>query len=143
MNKENAFTLVEVLIAVVLLGILAAVALPQYSKSIRKGHERDAIIQLTAIHASNEIYKASGRTYYSSSGSTEPIETINDEFDLSIIPNGMIYSYVSADGSSYEATAEWAEAGANDYTIMVVGQNLGATNPCCSDGTCPTLPACP
>lgn len=42
MNPQRGFTLIEMLIAVALVGILAAVALPSYDEYVRRGHRAEA-----------------------------------------------------------------------------------------------------
>ncbi|MEG1767526.1 MAG: type IV pilin protein [Comamonas sp.] len=41
-NPQQGFTLIEMLIAVALVGILAAVAIPSYSEYVRRGHRAEA-----------------------------------------------------------------------------------------------------
>ena len=42
MNKQNAFTLIELMIVVAIVGILAAIAYPSYQDSVRKSRREDA-----------------------------------------------------------------------------------------------------
>jgi len=42
MHKHQGFTLIELMIVVVVVAVLSAIALPSYSKFIRKGHRSEA-----------------------------------------------------------------------------------------------------
>ena len=55
-KKILAFSIVEIISVIVIIGLLAAVSLPGYQKAIVKGHERMAIANLLAIKATTEIY---------------------------------------------------------------------------------------
>ena len=61
MKKSNrileGFTLVEILIVVVIIGILATVAIPTYFKYVERGYASDAKVQLKNILQNAELYR--------------------------------------------------------------------------------------
>ncbi len=151
MNKKMkaGFTLLEIIIVVVLLGIIAGFALPNYQKSIRKAHERDAIVQLSSLHATNLMYNAQDGGFLPG---TLDITGINTGLGINIIANGMTYAYVAGASkpTTFSATAVWDESGTtNDFTARINEKPIDPTNataanrnPCCFAGTCPSLLNC-
>ena len=61
MKKSNrileGFTLVEILIVVVIIGILATVAIPTYFKYVERGYASDAKVQIKNILQNAELYR--------------------------------------------------------------------------------------
>ncbi|MBO4556356.1 MAG: pilin [Elusimicrobiales bacterium] len=54
MNKRQGFTLIELLVVVLIMGILASVAMPQYFKSVEKSRATEAVDTLSSIASSQE-----------------------------------------------------------------------------------------
>ena len=54
--KKSAFTLVELLIVIVIIGILASVGIPRYQGSVIKGKLSELFAAVTAIHKAEDIY---------------------------------------------------------------------------------------
>lgn len=56
--KRTAFTLVEILIVVVIMAILAATIIPQFTASTKDAQEATAVFNLQALRSQIELYKA-------------------------------------------------------------------------------------
>lgn len=56
MNKQTGFTLIELLVVVLIIGILAGVALPQYQNAVLKARTTEAIVQLKHIRDMQREY---------------------------------------------------------------------------------------
>lgn len=68
---KQGFTLIELLVVVLIIGILSAIALPQYQRSIAKARVAEALIGLKAITDGQEVYYM---TYDSYSPSLSDLE---------------------------------------------------------------------
>ena len=63
MNKTSGFTLIELMIVVVIIGILLAVSLPAYQGYTLRSHRADAHASLVDIAARQERFVAQNNTY--------------------------------------------------------------------------------
>ena len=57
MKNIQAFTLIELLVVVLIIGILAAVALPQYQKAVEKSKSAQAITMLKSVYNAAKAYQ--------------------------------------------------------------------------------------
>ncbi len=56
-KRQNGFTLIEVLIVVVILGILASIAVPTYLRYVKRGYASDAKVSMKAILSAASMYE--------------------------------------------------------------------------------------
>jgi prepilin-type N-terminal cleavage/methylation domain-containing protein len=62
-KSKGGFTLIELLVVVLIIGILAAIAVPQYFKVVEKGKAAEAMTTLDSIRGAQERYLANNGSY--------------------------------------------------------------------------------
>jgi len=102
MRKRSGFTLVELLIVVIILGVLAAVAIPQFTDTTGDAREATLDTNLNQLRNAIELYyhqhnnKYPGQTHYLD-GSADPVEAAAES---SLVRQLTLYSAVTGETSS-------------------------------------------
>ena len=71
-NASAAFTLVELLAVIAIIGILAAIAVPMFSKFQCRAKQSEAKAILKAIHVSQQTYRGENDCYAGGLGANDP-----------------------------------------------------------------------
>jgi type IV pilus assembly protein PilE len=107
MNKSSGFTLIEVMIVVVIIGILAAIAIPNYNDYITRSKVTEAVASLSDARVRMEQYFQDNR-YYNTDGSATAAcgasvtvaSTPNFDFACVAAANGQAYTWTATGKSS-------------------------------------------
>ena len=98
-RRLNGFTLIELMIAVAVVGILLAVALPSFLDSIRKGRRAEAFAALSAIQQAQERWRSNNALYGTLSNLTIVSSTSGGNYTLAVTANTATGYEATADGS--------------------------------------------
>ena len=117
MKNQRGFTLVELMITIVIVGVLATVAIPLYQANVKraKGSEGDAA--MGSIRTALRVYYAENSAYPIRAG-YGPVHTLTDSIDMDSLD--MVGKYFPATAYTYISAA-----GA-DYTIRATGSGESA-----------------
>jgi len=103
MRNQKGFTLVELVIVIVILGILAAIAVPKFVNLGGKAKEAAAEANIGALRAAATLYYAEHGQF--PANKTELEACLQDSLEW---PTGYGYNYyVSADRDSCSITPTW------------------------------------
>jgi len=132
-----SFTIVEILVVTVIIGLLAAFMIPGYQKSIVKGHERTGTANLISIRGGVELYTVN-------SGGNIPdmanLAAINSTLNLRIADTIMTYQcWGSISGTTNNCRASHPSG----WSLQFNDQNAGNLVHCRAGAACPSCPFSP
>jgi type IV pilus assembly protein PilE len=99
MNKKRAFSLIEMLIVLVIIGVLLAITFPQYQNYMRRARRMEAVHAIQSLRLIEEKYRRNNPQY----GSLSEIQSLIS-FELSDYYSFLI-SGASATAFTITATA--------------------------------------
>ena len=92
----KGFTLIELLVVVIIIGILAAIGIPQYTKTIEKARGGEGRSGLGHIQEGEKLYYAEQEEYVAA----DDTDTINDNLDINITNRHWTFSIAVGNGGT-------------------------------------------
>ena len=138
----------EVILVVVILGVMAGYAIPQYQNAYLKAVEKRHTAMAVAIYGASQIYYSKHGNQYPDLWGAYNMADVNSTLGLNLSMEGIYYfGYWSPSPLHDRFSAEIKYGNTGDpgyFNICITQHPLGNTdpNPCCVSGYCPTLPAC-
>nr|WP_316639367.1 type IV pilin protein [uncultured Roseateles sp.] len=124
----QGFTLIELMIVVVVVGLLAAVALPSFMDSIRKSRRSDAYSAIALVQQAQERFRSNHASYaplsdpdVPANGLGLPGESASGYYTLSL-------SNVTATTYTITATANTGKSQASDGNCKLLGVRMQGGN---------------
>lgn len=121
-RHSSGFTLIEVMIAVAIVGILAAIVFPSYQESVRKGRRADAQANLVAFANAMEKHYTNNAAYTGAAGTDgTPANTGAPRIFATESP---------LDGGAKFYNLRISAATATTYTLQAVPKNAQSGDKC-------------
>lgn len=125
-NEESGFTLVELLVVMLILGILAAIAIPAFFSQRDKGYDSDAKADARTVQTALETYAIDNDGAYTAADQTALADiegTINDipTTDLTLTVGADTYSVAVKSKSGNVFTVARAASGSISNTCTTAG----------------------
>ena len=112
MKTQNGFTLIELMVVVAIIGILAAIAIPNYTDYVTRGKIPDATSGLAAKRVRMEQFFQDNRTYVAVAPATNDCG-----------PGTVLLPYPDTTTSPYfDFSCVAADATATTYTLQAAGK---------------------
>ena len=109
-EASGGFTLIELLVVVLIIGILAAVAVPQYNKAVEKARLMQQIVTVRALYNALEVYRMENGQYppaKDGAAGAHDISYFNDLLDIQIQTDSKLNYYPSMFISQGKISANW------------------------------------
>jgi type IV pilus assembly protein PilA len=135
-QDEKGFTLIELLVVILIIGILAAIAIPSFLNQKGKANDANAKAVARTAQTAEETYFTDNQTYATTASQLEAIETTLSAADpgASNTPHALTVNSASGTGFSVSVTS----GASTPVTYTIVNSSGAVTRTCtpASTGGC-------
>jgi len=122
LQSESGFTLIELLVVVAIIGILAAIAIPQFAAYRKRGHEAQVKSDLRNAAVAQEAYFAQKSTYFAGTMAANTPPGFNATTGVTVV--------AAIGATTFQMTAQHLNCGTTTWTFSSVNGQI-------SQATCP------
>ncbi|MFH1519316.1 MAG: hypothetical protein ABIE75_01930 [Candidatus Omnitrophota bacterium] len=124
---RKAFTLLELMIIVVIVGIIGGIGIPFYQNAVNGAKGREAVAQLRLIQAAEKVEMLESDSYQACSG----YAACNPALNIDLPDDGWTYLVDQVTASNFRGRA-WMSMGGGTctYTINATQTDPGSSSDC-------------
>ena len=105
-QNKKGFTLIELMIVVVIIGILAALAIPRFMQATTKSKQSEAKQILKQVYTMERTYRQENGVYWAGGPADSTLGTALATLGVEIMPTALYsYAITAVAGTSFLATA--------------------------------------
>ena len=119
LQSESGFTLIELLVVVAIIGILAAIAIPQFAAYRKRGHEAQVKSDLRNAAVAQESYFAANSTYKSGTMSSGTPPGFNATTGVTVV--------ATVGTNTFQMTAQHTNCSTNTWTFSSVNGTISGS----------------
>lgn len=119
LQSESGFTLIELLVVVAIIGILAAIAIPQFAAYRKRGHEAQVKSDLRNAAVAQESYFAANSTYKSGTMAASNPPGFNATTGVTVV--------ATVGTNAFQMTAQHSNCGTNTWTFSSVNGTISGS----------------